>query len=164
MGVFFPTMQNIFGVILFIRMSWVVGVCGYPQAFLLVAICCLTTFLTAISMSAVATNGKISAGGSYYMISRNLGPSFGGSVGILFYLGTTFACAMYILGAVEIITKYIAPNLSLNFGSPGNDGFFTVYFNDCRFYGTIILAAMVTIVYVGVKASVEFVEKSDTDA
>jgi potassium/chloride transporter 4/5/6 len=31
MGVFFPTMQNIFGVILFIRMSWVVGVCGYPQ-------------------------------------------------------------------------------------------------------------------------------------
>ena len=79
MGVFFPTMQNIFGVILFIRMSWVVGVCGYPQAFLLVATCCLTTFLTAISMSAVATNGKISAGGSYYMISRNLGPSFGGS-------------------------------------------------------------------------------------
>ena len=58
-------------------------------------------------MSAIATNGKISAGGSYYMISRNLGPSFGGSVGLLFYLGTTFAASMYILGAIEIITKYI---------------------------------------------------------
>ena len=62
---------------------------------------------------------------------------------------------MYILGAVEIITKYIAPSLSLEWGSPGSDGFFTVYFNDCRFYGTIILAAMVTIVYVGVKEPVE---------
>ena len=27
-GVYCPTIQNIFGVILFIRMSWIVGVCG----------------------------------------------------------------------------------------------------------------------------------------
>lgn len=106
-GVYCPTIQNIFGVILFIRMSWIVGVCGIYEALLLVGMCCCTTFLTAISMSAIATNGKISAGGSYYMISRNLGPSFGGSVGLLFYLGTTFAASMYILGAIEIITKYI---------------------------------------------------------
>ena len=77
-------------------------------------------------MSAVATNGQIASGGSYYMISRNLGPAFGGSVGILFYLGTTFAASMYILGAIEIITKYIAPSISLNVGS--TDGFFSQSF------------------------------------
>lgn len=44
----------------------------------------------------------LAAGGSYYMISRSLGPEFGGAVGLCFYLGTTFAGAMYILGTIEI--------------------------------------------------------------
>lgn len=46
---------------------------------------------------------RLTAGGSYYMISRSLGPEFGGAVGICFYLGTTFAGAMYILGCIEIL-------------------------------------------------------------
>jgi len=58
---------------------------------------------TAISMSAIATNGVVSGGGSYFMISRALGPEFGGAVGVLFYLGTSAASSMYIVGAVEIL-------------------------------------------------------------
>jgi len=40
LGVYFPCIQNIFGVILFIRLVWVVGVCGWLQALIIVAICC----------------------------------------------------------------------------------------------------------------------------
>lgn len=37
------------------------------------------------------------------MISRSLGPEFRGAVGLCFYLGTTFAGAMHILGTIEIL-------------------------------------------------------------
>ncbi|TNN76503.1 Solute carrier family 12 member 5 [Liparis tanakae] len=103
MGVYLPCIQNIFGVILFLRMTWLVGIGGVVGTFVIVFMCCTTTMLTAISMSAIATNGVVPAGGSYYMISRSLGPEFGGAVGICFYLGTTFAGAMYILGAIELL-------------------------------------------------------------
>ena len=64
----------------------------------------MQSMLTAISMSAGATNGYIpSTGGSYYMMSRVLGPSFGGVVGILMFLGNMFQCAMNILGCIEIL-------------------------------------------------------------
>ena len=62
----------------------------------------MKTLLTAISTSAIATNGIVPAGGPYFMISRSLGPECGGAVGILFYLGNTVAASMYVVGAVEI--------------------------------------------------------------
>lgn len=64
--------------------------------------------LTAISMSAIATNGVVPAGGPYFLISRSLGPECGGAVGMLFYTGITLAASMYIIGAVEIILVSIS--------------------------------------------------------
>lgn len=39
-GVFLPCIQNIFGVILFIRLTWVVGTAGAIFGFLIVLCCC----------------------------------------------------------------------------------------------------------------------------
>lgn len=40
MGVYLPCLQNIFGVILFLRLTWVVGTAGVLQALCIVFICC----------------------------------------------------------------------------------------------------------------------------
>lgn len=73
--------------------------------------CLFQTFLTTISLSAVATNGVVESGGVYFMISRNLGPEFGSAVGILFYLANTVATSMYLVGGVEIVLVCLLFNL-----------------------------------------------------
>ncbi|XP_028934280.1 solute carrier family 12 member 6 isoform X2 [Ornithorhynchus anatinus] len=147
MGVYLPCLQNIFGVILFLRLTWVVGTAGVLQAFAIVLICCCCTLLTAISMSAIATNGVVPAGGSYFMISRALGPEFGGAVGLCFYLGTTFAAAMYILGAIEIFLIYIVPQAAI-FDVLKDPA---AMLNNMRVYGSAFLVLMVLVVFVGVR-------------
>uniref|UniRef100_A0A673GSV9 Solute carrier family 12 member 7-like n=1 Tax=Sinocyclocheilus rhinocerous TaxID=307959 RepID=A0A673GSV9_9TELE len=147
-GVFLPCMQNILGVILFLRLTWIVGSAGIMEALAIVFMCCSCTMLTAISMSAIATNGVVPAGGSYYMISRALGPEFGGAVGLCFYLGTTFAGSMYILGTMEIFLTYIMPNAVVFKAETGEPNGMQ---NNMRIYGTCCLAIMALVVFVGVK-------------
>ncbi|XP_069367432.1 solute carrier family 12 member 7-like isoform X2 [Paralichthys olivaceus] len=145
-GVYLPCMQNILGVILFLRLTWIVGTAGILGSFAIVFMCCICTLLTAISMSAIATNGVVPAGGSYYMISRSLGPEFGGAVGLCFYLGTTFAGSMYILGTIEILLTYIVPTATVF--KEGEDA---ARLNNMRVYGTCCLVLMALVVFVGVK-------------
>ncbi|KAM5260191.1 solute carrier family 12 member 7 isoform 1-T1 [Hipposideros larvatus] len=149
-GVYLPCLQNILGVILFLRLTWIVGVAGVMESFLIVFMCCTCTMLTAISMSAIATNGVVPAGGSYYMISRSLGPEFGGAVGLCFYLGTTFAGAMYILGTIEIFLTYISPGAAIIHAASA-DGEAVAMLHNMRVYGTCTLALMAMVVFVGVK-------------
>ncbi|CAK5034118.1 unnamed protein product [Meloidogyne enterolobii] len=152
LGVYLPTIQHILGVTMFIRLAWCVGVAGVGQTFLMLFLCCLCTFLTCISVSAVATNGVVEGGGAYFMISRNLGPEFGSAVGILFYLANTVATAMYLVGGVEILLLYLFPALTIGGHETHTDtGIFGMMSNNLRFYGTILLIVEFLIVAMGVR-------------
>ncbi|XP_022748731.1 cation-chloride cotransporter 1 isoform X3 [Durio zibethinus] len=105
MGVFVPCLQSILGIIYYIRFSWIIGMGGIGESLLLVSFCGLCTFLTGISLSAIATNGAMKGGGPYYLIGRALGPEVGVSIGLCFFLGNAVAGALYVLGAVETFLK-----------------------------------------------------------
>ena len=72
-GVFVPTLQNIMGIILFVRVPFIVGQAGILEGLGIIWLSCATALLTAVSMSAVATNGRPKSGGCYAMVKNSLG-------------------------------------------------------------------------------------------
>ena len=49
----------------------------------------------------------LQGGGIYYMISRSLGPEFGGAIGLMFTLANSIAVSMYIIGFCESLYDMI---------------------------------------------------------
>ncbi len=101
LGVFTPTMLTILGVIMFMRVGWLVGVAGIGGALAIVALANVITFLTAMSVSALATNMRVGVGGAYFIISRSLGLEVGGAVGIPLYLSQVLSVTLYCYGLAE---------------------------------------------------------------
>ncbi|VDP10862.1 unnamed protein product [Heligmosomoides polygyrus] len=87
MGVFFPCIQNIFGVLFFIRMTWIVGTAGIVQSFFVV--------LTCVSVLYILPEGKVFE--SIYNNFRIYGS------GLLFLVG------MIVLAGVKVVNKFALP-------------------------------------------------------
>ena len=100
-GVFTPTLLTILGVIMYLRLGWVVGNAGLLGAWLIIIFSFLITACTALSMSSITTNIRIGAGGAYAIVSQSLGLEIGGSLGIPRYLSQGLAVTMYIFGFRE---------------------------------------------------------------
>ncbi|MEL6603806.1 MAG: amino acid permease [Cyanobacteria bacterium J06614_10] len=111
-GVFTPSILTILGVIMYLRFGWVVGQVGLIPTMIIVTIATSITFLTSLSISAIATDKVVRAGGAYYMISRSLGIETGGAVGIPLYFAQALSVALYTIGFAESV-KNIFPGVSI---------------------------------------------------
>jgi len=100
-GVFTPTLLTILGVIMYLRLGWVVGNAGLLGTWLIIIISFAITLCTALAMSAITTNIRIGAGGAYAIVSQALGLEVGGSLGIPRYVSQGLAVTMYIFGFRE---------------------------------------------------------------
>ncbi len=103
-GVFIPSILTIFGVIMFMRANFVIGEAGILGAVAILCIAKMITLMTSFSVSAISTNMEIKGGGAYYIISRVLGPEFGGAIGVALFLAATLSVPFYIIGFSEAIT------------------------------------------------------------
>ncbi|XP_029915950.1 solute carrier family 12 member 2 [Myripristis murdjan] len=140
-GVLIRCMLNIWGVMLFIRMSWIVGQAGIGLTIAIIMMATVVTTITGLSTSAIATNGFVRGGGAYYLISRSLGPEFGGSIGLIFAFANAVAVAMYVVGFAETVVELLNDV----------DALMTDEVNDIRIVGTLTVILLLGISVAGME-------------
>uniref|UniRef100_A0A8K9VE04 Solute carrier family 12 member 1 n=1 Tax=Oncorhynchus mykiss TaxID=8022 RepID=A0A8K9VE04_ONCMY len=140
-GVLVRCMLNIWGVMLFIRLSWVFGQAGWGLGIVVIALSCVVTTVTGLSMSAICTNGVVRGGGAYYLISRSLGPEFGGSIGLIFAFANAVAVAMYVVGFAETVVDLLKENNAIMIDE----------LNDIRIIGCISVVLLLGISVAGME-------------
>ncbi|XP_037633780.1 solute carrier family 12 member 2-like [Sebastes umbrosus] len=140
-GVLIRCMLNIWGVMLFIRMTWIVGQAGIGLTIAVILMATVVTTITGLSTSAIATNGFVRGGGAYYLISRSLGPEFGGSIGLIFAFANAVAVAMYVVGFAETVVEMLNDV----------DALMTDELNDIRIVGTLTIILLLGISVAGME-------------
>ncbi|XP_047506432.1 bumetanide-sensitive sodium-(potassium)-chloride cotransporter [Pieris napi] len=139
-GVLIPCLLNIWGVMLFLRISWVVSQAGIGLSLVIIAISAIVCVITTLSMSAICTNGEVKGGGIYYIISRSLGPEFGASVGIIFAFANAVAASMNTIGFCDSLNDLLKSQ-GVKIIDNG--------VNDVRIVGAVALVLMCIICAVG---------------
>jgi len=127
---------------MFLRLGWVVGQAGILLACLIIFLSKVVTTLTALSLCAICTNGEVKGGGVYFLISRALGPIYGGVIGILFYLAQAVATSMYAIGFAEsLVELFQTAGVGLITGDE---------LNDIRLIGVATTCILLAVAMVGV--------------
>ncbi|MBI3211830.1 MAG: amino acid permease [Simkania negevensis] len=111
-GVYLPSLLQMLGVILFMRLSWITGHLGLFQMNLLILFSSSILFITGLSMTSIVTNMKMGTGGSYYIISRSLGMEMGSAIGILLTIAQLTTVAISVSG-FALSLQELFPHFSL---------------------------------------------------
>ncbi|XP_012409629.1 solute carrier family 12 member 3 isoform X1 [Trichechus manatus latirostris] len=140
-GVMIRCMLNIWGVILYLRLPWITAQAGIVLTWIIILLSVMVTSITGLSISAISTNGKVKSGGTYFLISRSLGPELGGSIGLIFAFANAVAVAMHTVGFAETVR-----DLLQEYGSPIVDPT-----NDIRIIGVITVTLLLAISLAGME-------------
>ncbi|XP_042071975.1 solute carrier family 12 member 3 isoform X2 [Haplochromis burtoni] len=138
-AVWMRCMLNIWGVILFLRLTWITSQAGIVLGLVIIALAVSVTTTTALSISAIATNGRVKSGGTYFMISRTLGPELGASIGLIFSLANALAVALHTVGFSEVVRDLMRSRGTIMVDS----------LNDVRIIGVVTVTILLFITFGG---------------
>ncbi len=145
-GVFTPSILTILGVIMYMRLGWVVGQAGIITAIGIIMLAHIISITTGLSISSIATDKKIKTGGIYYILSRSLGLPMGGSIGITMFVGTALSISLYIIGFCE---NFLGIEMIRDITGMGNT------IQDFRILGSIILVMLIVIAYISTSIAIK---------
>ncbi|XP_006011463.1 solute carrier family 12 member 3-like [Latimeria chalumnae] len=134
-------MLNIWGVILYLRLPWITAQAGIGLTWVIILLSATVTTITGLSISAISTNGKVKSGGTYFLISRSLGPELGGSIGLIFAFANAVAVAMHTVGFAETVRDML-----IEYGTTIVDPT-----NDIRIIGVITVTILLGISLAGME-------------
>ncbi|KAM9182735.1 solute carrier family 12 member 3 [Mergus octosetaceus] len=140
-GVMIRCMLNIWGVILYLRLPWITAQAGIALTWLIILISVTVTTITGLSISAISTNGKVKSGGTYFLISRSLGPELGGSIGLIFAFANAVAMAMHTVGFAETVRDLLQEH----------DALMVDPTNDIRIIGVVTVTVLLGISLAGME-------------
>ncbi|XP_016125715.1 solute carrier family 12 member 3-like [Sinocyclocheilus grahami] len=140
-GVMIRCMLNIWGVILYLRLPWITAQAGIGLTWIIILVSSSITGITGLSTSAIATNGKVKGGGTYFLISRSLGPELGGSIGLIFAFANAVAVAMHTVGFAETVQVLMQES----------DVSMVDRLNDIRIIGVITVTCLLAISMAGME-------------
>ena len=113
-GVFTPSILTILGVIMYLRLPTIIGQAGLWATLGIIIIAHVISVTTGLSVSSIATDKRVQAGGTYYMISRSLGLPIGGTLGIALFVGLSFSVSLYLIGFSESFLGYFGWDTDIN--------------------------------------------------
>jgi len=111
-GVFTPAILTILGVIMYMRLPWIVGQAGLWQTIGIILVAHVISISTGLSVSSIATDKKVQTGGTYFMIARSLGLPIGGTLGLALFVGLSFSVSLYLIGFSESFLSFLGMDVT----------------------------------------------------
>lgn len=139
-GVFTPSILTILGVIMYMRLPMIIGQAGLWATIGIIVIAHIISITTGLSVSSIATDKKVKAGGTYYIISRSLGLPIGGTLGLALFVGLSFSVSLYLIGFAESFLGF--------WGFPIN-------IDNIRIAGSIILLTVTIITFISTSLAIK---------